>query len=415
MYLTCPYHFWRWLSLLNLLIYLLFYSSCQADLASETVYLTWQRQPDTTITIQWLSHSDQFNDRIRYQRYDETTWHFVEGTHDSLLPHSGCFLHRVELNGLKPDTDYYFKLDQYDKEYAFRTMPTTLIHPIRFVVGGDMYHDELSLMDQTCRQAAKTNPSFALVGGDIAYAVQKMHSLENTQRWVDWIKIWSQSMVTPGGRLIPVIAVLGNHDLPGQYHQHPTQAKTFSALFPMPGKQIYNVLDFGSYLSVILLDSGHANPIGGKQTNWLNFVLQNRQHVLYRFAIYHIPAYPSIRSFHNRLSAAIRRHWVPLFEKGGIQVAFEHHDHAYKRTYPLLNQHIDPQGVIYVGDGAWGIEKPRKPSIFRRRPFYLNQFASTRHFIVVTLQEKHSHLMTLDDQGRVIDEFLRAIKKNLTH
>lgn len=73
------------------------------------------------------------------------------------------------------------------------------------------------------------------------------------------------------------------------------------------------------------------------------------------FPVYHVPAFPSVRSFSNQTSAAIRRNWVPLFERFGIKVAFEHHDHAYKRTVPIREEAIDPErGIVYFGDGAWG-------------------------------------------------------------
>ncbi|EPR65884.1 hypothetical protein ADICYQ_5029 [Cyclobacterium qasimii M12-11B] len=52
-------------------------------------------------------------------------------------------------------------------------------------------------------------------------------------------------------------------------------------------------------------------------------------------AVYHVPAYPSARAFTGTTQTMIREHWVPLFEKSSIQLVFENHDHAYKRTYPI--------------------------------------------------------------------------------
>src|SRR5262249_10261743 len=152
-------------------------------------------------------------------------------------------------------------------------------------------------------------------------------------------------MIDSQGHLIPAIAAVGNHDLVGQFDQTPKQAAIFSTLFPMPGKRIYNVLDFDPYLSIVILDSGHANPVGGDQAKWLKNALEQRPQVPHRFALYHLPAYPSVRDYDNDLSATIRQEWVPLFEQGGIHAAFEHHDHAYKRTHPLLKGRIHPQGV----------------------------------------------------------------------
>ncbi len=392
-------------------LFICFAFSCWADLVTDTIYLTWQRQPDTTMTIQWISPLQQPQSRIAYcLKDDATTWTEVRGETFKFPQSSKYLIHRVELQGLQPNTDYVFRVIPYQEDYQFRTAPADLKHPIHFVVGGDMYHDGIHLMANTCRQAALTDPLFAIIGGDIAYAVGSARDLfQNIERWITWIKTWHTNMITPDDRLIPVIAAIGNHDVVGHYNQPPYKAAIFSMLFPMPGKQIYNVMDFGSYLSLFLLDSGHANSIAGPQTRWLQTALQARQATTHRFAIYHVPAYPSCRKFHNRQSFAIRRSWVPLFEKGGIQACFEHHDHAYKRTHPLLRNRPHPDGIVYLGDGAWGVEHPRQPRA-RCIPSYLAKFSPTRHFMVVSLDASQQHFRSINDQGHTIDTYHKTLK-----
>lgn len=395
---------------LNLYLFYFFFLSCTcwADLAQETIYLTWQRCPSTTMTIQWISLSQEKKTFVLYRPQKERG-EWLKATGEVLdFPYAPQYvIHRVELNNLQPYTEYLFKVVPYTEEYKFLTAPSHLDKELRFVVGGDMYHDGIPLLAKMCRKAAQTNPIFGLIGGDIAYAVKSRNpNFQIIERWLDWIKVWHTYMVTPKGYLIPVIAAIGNHDLIGEFNQTPAQASTFSALFPMPGNRIYNVLDFDSYLSIFILDSGHANPIDGQQTNWLKTALAQRQQAMHRFAIYHVPAYPSVRDFQNSYSTAIRKSWVPLFEQEGIQAVFEHHDHAYKRTYPLLKDQIHPQGVIYIGDGGWGVEKPRH--LHEQRP-YLAKFISTQHFVMVTLTSFQQQFKCINDQGQVVDEYIRFV------
>lgn len=382
--------------------------NCWADLAQETIYLTWQQSPSTTMTIQWISSSREKQSVVNYRsQQGSQEWSKAEGEILAFPQASQYLIHRVELKNLQPNTEYLFKVLPYGEEYRFLTAPSRLEKELRFVVGGDMYHDGILCLAKTCQKAAQTNPAFALVGGDIAYAVKSRYfSIQMTDRWIDWVKVWHSYMVTPQGHLIPVISAIGNHDLIGQYDQTPAQAAVFSTLFPMPGKRIYNVLDFDAYLSIFILDSGHANPISGQQTNWLNTALGERQQIPHRFAIYHVPAYPSVRNFQNKHSTAIRNCWVPLFEQGGIQAAFEHHDHAYKRTYPLLKGRIHPQGVLYLGDGGWGVEKPRPMK--GERPF-IAKFAAVRHFIAVTLTPTQQQFKCINDQGQILDEYSHPV------
>jgi hypothetical protein len=401
--------------IVTLLYFVFINCGCFADLASETVYLTWKQQPDTTMTIQWVTPLKETGTQIFYKTKEKDNWQHQRGNNTPFPGMAHSLLHSVELTDLTPDTAYQFKIDKSDSTdpLFFQTMPKDLNAPIRFVVGGDMYHDGYTTKDmrKTCLEAIKTNPHFALLGGDLAYAFSHTRSAEKPERWIEWLKAWNGCMKTEKGRLIPMIAAIGNHDIFGHFNQTPAEAKVFSSLFPMPGEQIYNVLNFGSYLSVFILDSGHANPIGGKQAEWLKKNLQCHSSSLHRIAIYHVPAYPSIRSFRNLQSGQIRRFWVPLFEKGGIQMVFEHHDHTYKRTIPLTGGKSHPEGIVYVGDGAWGVDNPRKPAKSKPIP-YLAKFKSARHFILITLDGNNKEVKTFDDSGIVIDEYTHCVSKD---
>lgn len=382
---------------------------CYGGLPSETTYLTWKSNPDTTMVVQWISEKSQENGLVLFRKVidNKNSWSEVNGSFEAFSNMPQLLLHQTEIKNLQPNTLYEFRLavEDFQTPRYFLTMPNELTNPIRFVVGGDMYHDNhgTDSMKKTCRQSANTNPHFALIGGDIAYAFSHSFSKEKPDRWIDWLKAWSSTMTTKDNRVIPVIAAVGNHDVEGHYNQTPNQAKTFRSLFPTTGRQTYGVIDFGRYLSLFLLDSGHACSIQS-QSKWLEDALKMRQETYYKFAIYHVPAYPSVRSLKNSQSVAIRRHWVPIFEKWGIEMAFEHHDHAYKRTYPLIQGKQNPHGIIYVGDGAWSVDKTRQPSLSNKNNPYLAKFASVRHFILMTLKQEEKQIQTISDSGQIVDE-----------
>jgi len=375
-----------------------------SDLSSDTIYLTWKGDPTTTMTVQWISSLDQRASVVFYREKNQNRWFRMIGETSPLPFSSKYFIHSVELTALQPATEYIFKIITDAQEYLFQTMPADLHSSIQFVEGGDMYHDEIAFVARTCQEAAKHSPDFALLGGDIAYAVSSARDKhQDIERWITWIKNWHSTMVTPQGRLIPVLSAIGNHDLIGHYDQTLAQAALFKALFPSSNEKTYRTVDFGNYLSLFILDSGHAQPIGGEQTRWLHFNLKQRLNISHRFAVYHVPAYPAVRPFHNKQSVAIRRFWVPFFERGNIQLAFEHHDHAYKRTHPLLHNRIHSQGVIYLGDGGWGVEKMRQPRKHLPNKMYIAQSASERHFIQVILTPFSQIFKVMTDQGELID------------
>ncbi len=347
---------------------------------------------------------DETSDCVYYSMGNSHTSHAGLGSHKALPQDPRYLVHCVELGNLTPDSTYSFRLKPEGKCYSFHTMPAQLNRPVRFIAGGDMYHETLAMLRETNQQAAKTNPDFALVGGDIAYAAgKKPHSKEDIARWIEWIQSWYEDMVTDEGCLIPFLPVIGNHDVNGAFGQTPKEATTFYTLFATPGDQGYNVIDFNNYLSIILLDSGHTHPIEGEQTKWLAQTLENRSAIPNKFALYHVTAFPSARKFIDVYPIKIRKHWVPIFEHFGLTAAFENHDHAYKRTPPIRNNKaVDADGVVYIGDGGWGA-KPRKPHS-DKKTWYLAKTARARNFVLVTINpDGHRQLDAYDEKGNQID------------
>jgi hypothetical protein len=362
------------------------------------VYLTWQSDPSTTMTVQWLSAEGVTGDEVRFAPADGAVWRTVAAALHP-LPHSDRVVHVVELTGLEPGRDYRFRLGGLAGEYAFRTMPPDASRPVTFIVGGDA-HRQGVLDERMFQTAARQDPMFAVLGGDIAYAGGDPRRLG---RWYEFLDVWQRCMVTSDGRLIPVVAAIGNHEVKGRYDETPDEAPFFYSLFPGIGRDGRQVLDFGDSMSILLLDSGHTHQIAGEQAAWLEETLAARSGVPHLFVVYHVPAYPSVRRFNGGKSPAIREHWVPLFDRYAVDVAFEHHEHAYKRTHLLKGGVVDPEGVLYLGDGGWGAT-PRAvhPA---SKTWYLCRSESVNHVIVTTINGPARSHVALDSEGKVIDAY----------
>jgi len=368
------------------------------------VYLSWQGDPQTTMTIQWITMSRDQETFVRYRELDGTQWYSINGRKIAMPQKKSQVIHVVELTDLKPGASYYFQVGKHPQQHKFQTISDDPNEPIRFVVGGDVLHDSVEIFKETNHQAAATHPHFGLIGGDIAYGASK--SLWKPQKWANWMKFveaWSQTMITPDGYKIPILPVLGNHDITGRYGQPKYRAPFYYTLFATPQRRGYFALDFGKNLSIIGLDSGHSNEITGPQSEWLEKMLEERRNVPHKFAFYHVPAYPSVRSFTSKRIVPVRENWVPIFEKYGLTAAFEHHDHAYKRTHRIYQDNVDPeQGVLYIGDGAWGVEAPR-PTKQPEDVWYLAKTASARHFILVNVEGERRSFTAIDSKGNVVD------------
>lgn len=441
------------LTLFGLLIFFAATSQCTIakELAEEdisydpqAILLTWQQDPTTTMTIDWHTLPEDpypelhFNYRflldhiwhelpgdyhpriLEYKKADSGNWQqwHLEIANSHPFPFSERMIQRVELTGLKPGTTYKFRLDRSSSVYRFRTMPDNLSEPLRFVIGGDI-HQDYELTDRALKAAAEYEPDFTLIGGDIAYANADPYRI---QMWYDLLEIMKNRLVVDGNRLIPVVVSIGNHEVwnEGRYNSgvengslkwglSQTDAPFFDALFAFPGEKYYNVLDFNDYLSVIALDTEHGGTAieGSEQTDWLRSVMQERTGVPHVIPLYHVPGYPSARGM-GGTSQRIRENWFPLFEEHpGMSVIFEHHDHLYKRTHPILGEEVNwRDGIVYIGDGAWAITDPRPIGRGHDEPaWYLHRASSQRHFIVGTLHGSHQHFLVVNDLGEIIDEY----------
>lgn len=361
------------------------------------VYLMWQRDPTTTMTVGWYNYEPSQN-QLRYRLPGAGTWNTLTASTQP-FPHTDRHIHTAEVIGLMPGADYEFQVDGYDETFKFRTMPATLSRPVKFGVGGDV--DTGSIADAMTAAIAAKDPDFLVIGGDHAYDDAKP---EYFWKWYRYMESWFRNARSPDGRMIPLVVGIGNHEVRYGYGaNHPDfdntaawrdrYASYYYRTFAFPGPQTpYGALDFGNYLSLLLTDTEHSSPVitgSDAQTQWLVAALDARRTVPHLLPIHHVPAYTSYRSFNEPVSQRIRQHWVPLYENTGVQLVFEHHDHTFKRTKPLLGGVENANGIRYVGDGLWGIDS-RPPD-------------AARSYLEVANEKHHVHLVTITATNRIVE------------
>jgi len=382
------------------LFFILFFSRLTAQ-DPDILYLTWKGDPATTMTVMWHTRDGNGPSLVQYQRPGNPQWLSQEGSFHRLKK-SSVTIHQVELKNLEPDTEYAFRLEGGDI-HRLRTMPDGLTRPIRAVVGGDAYFSK-ELYEKMNREVASKDPDFVIMAGDIAYTEGLSRALctryWKINRWEEFFLYWSRDMVTKDGRLIPILPVLGNHDVFEGFDDPHKSEVLFYQFFVFPKENIpYWVFSIGRDLSFYLLDSCHSYPINGAQTEWLEGALQERQDALYRIPVYHIAGYPSVTSYTHRGARDIRKFWVPLFEKYGVKISMEHDNHAFKRTFPIWQGRVDPKGVQYLGDGAWGVFPDGT-----HYHWYLAKVLETNCYWLLTINKDKLIAEAFDNTGELIDE-----------
>jgi len=384
------------ISLFRSLIFLVLLSSV-AGAQPRHLYLTWEfKETSTTQTIVFQTLNRATDPRVEiYLDKESPPRRFPSKTVS--IKGLGRRVHWVTVTSLKPATIYRFRAG--DSRYgmsawkSFRTLPDD-DRPLNIIAGGDMYrHPETKQLLQVGRLQ---EPDVALVGGDIAYADGNTRRLKF---WDDWFDNWNTHLNGNRDRLVPMILAIGNHEVSGAFGKSRSDAPFYFGFFPQGGEP-YFYRKLGSEIDLIVLDSGHVTSHEA-QVPFIHKSLENSK-ARFRLALYHVPLYPTHRSFHGKYSRLGRRHWVPAFDHHRLHVALENHDHTFKRSHPLKGNKKDPGGTVYLGDGCWG-RTPRSVTVKR---WYHAKAAAKEHIWLLQNQPDGLLCRAIDRGGEVFDKIV---------
>ena len=207
----------------------------------------------------------------------------------------------------------------------------------------------------------------------------------------------------------PAAPTLGNHDY------RPKKGfgrEYFQGLFNTPD----NGPDGqpGSYsfrhgnVDFIVLDS---NRDSGEQKEWLKERLEAAAGADFKIVMFHHPPYGRQRERRNR---EVAENWAPLFDRYGVDLVLNGHDHVYTRTKKMRGGQAvegDEEGVTYIvansGEKFYWLEESENAII---------QLADTSTYQLITVEYDEAanpvlHYKARDFEGRLIDEFTIGKKR----
>ncbi len=361
------------------------------------VYLLANGDPATTMTVQFHTQAN-VSSEVEYDSMEPAAggaYRFKATGTSRQIPGlaDGRHVHAVNLTGLTPGTTYFFKTAT-GQTGKFRTLAGGQ-SPLRVLFGGDLGVEAME--EQFLHTAAALEPDIAVLGGDIAY---DDGNLEKVDLWSVWFERWQKLMVRKDGTMIPMIVAIGNHELNDSGSSDPAIATpTYTGFFEQGGKAHF-VRDISPLARIIVLDSDYQSS-EEEQVPFLRQALTEGASLPYLIADYHVALYPTHNSHDQDHPTAGRKHWVPLFDEHDLTVAFEHHDHAFKRTKPLHAGKVDPQGVVYLGDGCMGQEARE---VKNADAWHFEKTGQEEHFWLADVTAESLHCRAIDEHGKTIDE-----------
>lgn len=422
----------------------------------DRILVTWKQDPATSFAVTWrsLAAASAVAEIAVAQRGPEfnTDIERIEADTSGLKTHLGdVSMHAATFEDLEPETLYVYRvgsrrtealsaesaegLEPHAVDYAWsewfhvRTAArfTDTVEPLRFVYVGDAQNDVKSHYSRLIREAFREAPkmTFLLSAGDL------INRGNNDHEWGQWFHAGDFIFAT-----VPHIAVPGNHEYAvDEFHAEDAGAEPVKRLsrrwaqrfeYPENGPEgstenIYYTDIQG--VRVIALDS-NIDP--EPQAEWLESVLKDNPN-RWTVVTQHHPIHSTSRGRDNE---ALRSAWQPLYDKYGVDLVLQGHDHSYGRTAPLLGDINEPVGMKVASDNGGPVyvvsvsgpkqyvlkdyeeEQRRNPFVIRTDDTQLYQIIDVTHnaleYVARTatgeLYDRFRISKTADGQKAFIDE-----------
>jgi len=297
---------------------------------SSTQAVTWRTGPAVAEAVAEIALSD-----------DSPALHLrsrlVAGRTSALEAENGlAHHHSVVFSELRPNTLYAYRVrgdGTWSEWFQFRTASRSF-EPFSFLYFGDAQNAVKSHFSRTLRQAAMDRPDARLMvhAGDLVNLREGSHDDE----WGEWFDAggWLHGM-------IPSVPATGNHEHVDEENGQDGTVRVLSVHWPvhftLPSngpagmEQTVYFVDFQGVRFIVLNSTeavyDDAPDRGAYQARWLEGVLADNPNRWTVVSFHH----PVISVSRERDNPPLREHWQPLFDRYGVDLVLQGHDHAYGR------------------------------------------------------------------------------------
>jgi len=305
----------------------------------------------------------------------------------------------VTLTGLKPGTRYFYRVTCTDEsgqqlrgqQYSFQTV-TSETTPWAFAVIGDTQRNP-EVTKKCADGAFSKRPNFLMHCGDV---------VDDGFAKNQWLK----DLFEPCSNLlaqIPMYPVIGNHEKDSHWYYD---------YFSLPKPEYYYTFRYGN-AQFFMIDSNRPLKPGSPQYEWLEKELAASK-ATWKFTCHHHPCFSSDENDygdHNKGEAGTQfgfgdrnaRQVVPLYEKYGVDIAFNGHIHLYERTWPIFEMAINQQqGVRYITSGGGGGSLEQAAP---QRTWFSLHFQRAFHYCYAAISDRTIVFKAYDIDGLLFDTF----------
>ena len=289
-------------------------------------------------------------------------------------------LARARVDGLSPDSAIAYRLHEGARWSAAgraHTIPAAG-EPVSFVVFGDTRTDDVAHAKIAAR-IATLSPDLVVNTGDL---------IENGTIEAIWPRFFAAERGMLAGSLL--LPAAGNHD-----ERNLLNDSTMRRYFPRAPWYEFTA----GVVRLIFVDSNRAYDPGSAQGAWiaahLASAVEDRKagRIAWICVVHHHPPFSS--AAHGSEMTA-QRELVPVYERYGVDVVFNGHDHNY--------EHLEKNGIPYFVTGGGGAPLYDTGRVLPESRLHAKVF----HFLQVDADAKSFSVTAIDTDGNVLDRVALA-------
>ncbi|TWT65755.1 purple acid phosphatase family protein [Crateriforma conspicua] len=300
--------------------------------------ITWRTDAKTSATIAQYAVAQDGPDFVD----DAIT---VQGTFSRLETDLGTAVyHEVVLADLIPQTKYLYRVGDgvnWSEWSEFQTAARTA-QPFSFVYFGDAQNDIKSHWSRVVRNAFRDAPraAFFLHAGDL------INRAESDAEWGQWFG--ASGFIH---RMLPAVAVPGNHEMVKQEDESGSTrrlSRHWKPTFAFPTNGPESLAESCYYVDYqgVRLVCLNSNEQQAEQVAWLEQVLSEAPG--WKIVTHHHPIYSASK---GRDNPELRDLWQPIYDKHGVDLVLQGHDHTYARSRMMRFQDNAPENTA-VNNGV---------------------------------------------------------------
>ncbi len=341
-------------------------------LFADVLMLPYLQAITTTSVMIMAECSNQTQVRVLYGENENMEMNRSTSYNESTDAVPETYVHRIQLDGLKPDTKYYYKVIQDGVDNYIKTFKTPpVVGLLKVAVMGDG-RSQPKVFSEISAQVRATKPDIVIMTGDICFD-SKYKSFKDEFFVPELLNLASSYCF---------FNAVGNHERFSKNTKAFTQAPLSAS-----GRQDYYSFEIGDAIYIILSTETSCKK-GSPQYVFLEKELKNTTKK-WKIVAFHKSAY--VGGGHNEFKPMVKVS-EDLFEKYKVNLVLNGHSHFYQRN--------EVNGITHLtlaGGGA--------PLYTPELKKYTVKSAKEHHYGYFEIDGSELNFYVYNIEGKEIDRF----------